>query len=86
MLLQALLTFKERESSPVLIDAGSGQPHLPAAASPFLFDHLITYIPGLKLFVDSTAQFAQFGTLPESDAGEPVLVVAEGKLAVTARL
>lgn len=83
MLLQALLAAKNIKSSPVLIRAAINQFQLPAAPSPFLFDHLITYVPELKLYLDSTARFAPFGVLPSSDAGKGVVIVATGKTAVT---
>jgi transglutaminase-like putative cysteine protease len=83
MLLQALLAARDIKSSPVLIRAGVNQYQLPAAPSPFLFDHLITYVPEFRLYLDSTARFAAFGVLPSSDAGKTVVVVATGKTAVT---
>jgi transglutaminase-like putative cysteine protease len=83
MLLQALLAAKDIKSSPVLIRAGVNQFQLPAAPSPFLFDHLITYVPEFRLYLDSTARFAPFGVLPSSDAGKTVVVVSTGKTAVT---
>ena len=83
MLLQALLAAKGIKSSPVLIRAAVNQFQLPAAPSPFLFDHLITYVPEFKLYLDSTARFAPFGVLPSSDAGKGVVIVSTGKTATT---
>ncbi|MBW8837301.1 MAG: transglutaminase domain-containing protein, partial [Burkholderia sp.] len=83
MLLQALLSAKGIKSSPVLIRAGESLYKLPSAASPFVFDHLITYIPEFQLFTDSTARYAPFGILPGSDAGKEVLIVSTGKVAPT---
>ena len=83
MLLQALLSAKGIKSSPVLIRAGESLYKLPSAASPFVFDHLITYIPEFQLFTDSTARYAPFGILPGSDAGKEVLIVSTGKVALT---
>jgi len=83
MLLEALLAAKGIKSSPVLIRAATSTFKLPPAPSPFLFDHLITYIPEFQLFVDSTARHAPFGVLPESDAGKEVVMVAAAKTAVT---
>ena len=83
MLLEALLAAKGIKSSPVLIRAAANTYKLPPAASPFLFDHLITYIPEFKLFADSTARHAPFGVLPESDAGKEVVMVGAAKTAVT---
>ncbi|HEY4124263.1 MAG TPA: DUF3857 and transglutaminase domain-containing protein [Rhizomicrobium sp.] len=82
MLLEALLKAKGIESSPVLINTGNTY-RLPGAASPFIFDHLITYIREFNLFADSTARVASFGVLPGSDAGKPVIIVKTGKMATT---
>jgi transglutaminase-like putative cysteine protease len=83
MLLEALLAAKGIKSSPVLILAGGDQFKIQAAPSPFLFNHLITYVPEFDLFLDSTAQYAPFGALPDSDAGRGVVIVTSGKLART---
>ena len=83
MLLQALLAAKGIKSSAVLIRAGANQYQLPPSPSPFLFDHLITYVPEFNLFLDSTARYAQFGVLPVSDAGKGVVIVDSRKAAVT---
>jgi len=83
MLLKALLAAKGIKSASVLIRAGASQFRLPDAPSPFLFDHLINYIPEFDLFVDSTARYAAFDALPATDAGKPVVVVEEGRTAVT---
>jgi len=82
MLLEALLTAKGIASSPVLIDAGTAF-HLSPVASPFLFNHLITYIPEFHLYADSTARVAPFGVLPLTDAGKPVVQVSTAQVAQT---
>jgi hypothetical protein len=86
MLLEALLAAKGIKSSAVLIMAGTGQFRLPTSPSPFLFNHLITYVPEFQLFLDSTAQYAPFGVLPSSDSGRPVVIVNSGRTAVTPRI
>ncbi|MEO8301372.1 MAG: DUF3857 domain-containing protein [Rhizomicrobium sp.] len=83
MLLEALLAAKGIKSSPVLIRAADKIYKLPPAASPYVFDHLISYIPEFQLFADSTAQFAPFGVLPFSGAGKEVVIVSSGKVART---
>jgi len=77
MLLEALLAAKGIASSPVLINA-LDEYKLGGASSPSAFDHLITYVPQFSLFLDSTARYAAFGTLPESDSGKPVVLVGTG--------
>ncbi|SDG23472.1 DUF3857 domain-containing protein [Paraburkholderia phenazinium] len=77
-LLQALLAAKGIVSSPVLVNAESRY-SLPAAAAPLAaFDHVITYLPEFKLYADSTAGVARFGTLPITEQGKPALVADDG--------
>lgn len=82
ILLQALLAAKGIESSPVLINAGT-RFSLPTAASPAAFNHLITYIPKWKLYLDSTARVAPFGVLPFVDSGKPVVRIGSRDTART---
>lgn len=77
VLLAALLAAEGIVSAPVLIEA-TNEYQLPKAASPFVFDHLINYVPEFDLFLDSTAQLAPFGELPPGDAGKPVLNMLTG--------
>ena len=37
------------------------------------FNHVITYVPGLNLYLDSTARFAPMGALPDEVMDKPVL-------------
>jgi transglutaminase-like putative cysteine protease len=78
MLLEALLAAKGIKSSPALISI-SPSFELPKAATPYAFNHVITYIPQFHLFADSTARYAPFGILPGADGGRPVLVTATGE-------
>ncbi|HXC56076.1 MAG TPA: DUF3857 domain-containing protein [Rhizomicrobium sp.] len=82
ILLEALLAAKGIASSPVLINA-MNRYALSPAASPFGFNHMITYIPELKLYLDSTARYAPFGTLPFNDTGKPVVRIASRDTALT---
>ncbi len=82
MLLQALLAAKGIKSSPALISVGPSF-ELPKAATPYTFNHVITYIPQFDLFADSTAQYAPFGVLPSADGGRPVLLTATGERRTT---
>jgi transglutaminase-like putative cysteine protease len=79
VLLEALLAAKGIESTAVLINAGSGTYRLPAVASPHAFDHVITYLPALDLFVDASDALAPFGVLPYADSGKPVLLASTGR-------
>jgi transglutaminase-like putative cysteine protease len=77
-LLEALLAAKGIRSSPVLVNLGSTY-WLPGVAAPFpVFNHAISYLPDFKLFVDSTAGVARFGTLPIAELGKPALVTDDG--------
>lgn len=56
---------------------------LPVVPSPFYFNHLITYVPEFRLFLDSTAHYAPFGILPMSDADLPVVLLPSGTMSAT---
>ncbi|HEY0719616.1 MAG TPA: DUF3857 and transglutaminase domain-containing protein [Gammaproteobacteria bacterium] len=77
-LLQALLAAKEIDSIQALINAGSVYklPRIPVVAT---VNHVINYLPGLELYVDSTSETTPFGMLPFSDIGKPVLWVENFK-------
>ncbi len=74
-LLQSLLAAKGIASTPALINARSAYT-LPKAPCPELFNHVITYIPSLNLYADSTAKYTPFGMLPPEEAGKPVIRTA----------
>jgi transglutaminase-like putative cysteine protease len=81
-LLQTLLKAAGIESSTALIYSGyQYQPQ--KIASMQAFNHAITYIPALDLFVDSTAEVAPFGILPEAQAQSPSLITRTGELRTT---
>ncbi|MCX4244490.1 DUF3857 domain-containing protein [Paraliomyxa miuraensis] len=50
-----------------------------APASLAAFNHAITYVPSLDLFLDGTAEWSGPGELPSGDQGATVLVVEDGK-------
>ena len=85
ILLQALLAAKGIYSMPVLINA-QGRFTLSPSPSPGAFNHLISYIPAQKLYLDSTARYAPFGVLPYSDASKPVVRIEDGVTARTPRV
>ena len=82
VLLEALLAAKGIVSSPVLIGMDEG-PVLPTVPLLGRFNHVITYVPEFKLYLDSTNPWARFGQLPGADLGAPVLLTREAKLART---
>lgn len=71
-LLQALLKAKGIATETVLINLGS-EYNLTDVPTLTTLNHAITYIPEFKLYADSTAAVAPFGTLPFEEYGKPVL-------------
>ncbi len=82
IILAALLKAKGIESSTALINLGDNYvlPKLPVLSP---FNHVINYIPSLDIYLDSTAQFSPYGTLPFDDMDKPVVLTALGKLGHT---
>lgn len=81
-LLEALLRAVGIESSQVLINSDKSY-KLPEVPSTAVFDHVITYVPSLDLFLDSTSRFTPMGLLPEGDVGKPGLITATGQVLTT---
>lgn len=67
-LLQSLLAAKHIDSVGVLVgvDQRWKLPEVPE----FVFNHIITFIPSLNLYADSTSPFLRFGQLPEVYVGK----------------
>ncbi|RDU97732.1 DUF3857 domain-containing protein [Trinickia dinghuensis] len=77
-LLQALLAAKGIRSAPVLVNDGEAY-WLPKAAAPLaVFNHVMTYLPDLKTYADTTTGVARFGTLSYNELGKPALVTDNG--------
>lgn len=81
-ILEALLKAVGVDSSPALINSGESYtlPHLPVSSP---LNHAITYVPSIKAFLDSTAEFAPIGVLPFAIAGKPALISATGDVIST---
>ena len=81
-LFEAMLRAAGIESSQVLINTEMSYqlPELPVYGA---FDHVITYIPSLKMYLDATSRFARFGSLPSELEGKPVLLTATGEVSHT---
>ena len=82
VILAALLKSKGIDSSSALINLGDNY-SLPKLAVMTPHNHVINYIPSLDTYLDSTAQFSPYGTLPFSDMDKPVILTSLGKLAHT---
>lgn len=85
VLLESLLAAKGIDSVPVLVGISNSFYDVPKVAMmPGTFDHVITYIPTLDKYVDSTIGVAPFGTLADVETGKPALITrtsqGQGKL------
>ena len=76
-LLQALLSARGIESHQVLVNAGNlyRLHSLPVVAQ---VNHVINYVPELKVFMDATAKDRPIGTLPFATQDKPVLASVAG--------
>jgi transglutaminase-like putative cysteine protease len=81
-LLEALLAAAGIDSTAALINSENAY-RLPRVATLGVFNHVITYVPSLDLYLDSTAESIAAGYLPSSELGKPVLLTASGTLAAT---
>lgn len=81
MLLESLLLAAGIPSTPALINI-SDTYELPKLAGTH-FDHVITYVPSLGVYLDSTAQFAEFGSLPPEEQGKPTVLTQSGETSRT---
>jgi Domain of Unknown Function with PDB structure (DUF3857)/Transglutaminase-like superfamily len=78
----ALLDAVGIRNEPALISSGAIYT-LPSVPGYGVINHVITWLPDLHMYADSTASNVEFGFLPSTDMDRPALLVAEGKLAQT---
>ena len=76
VLIEALLKARGIASLPVLADTGNRY-RAPEAATPALFNHVLSYLPEFDIYADSTVGMAPFGTLPITEYGKPVAIATE---------
>jgi hypothetical protein len=81
-MLEALLSAVGIESTTALISSGDAM-RIPKLAVSTPFNHAISYIPKLDLYLDSTSQFTPMGTLPDGDTGKPTLLTASATIGNT---
>ena len=74
-LIQALFAAENIESEQALINAGNRY-ELPPVPVVSAVNHVINYVPGMKLFLDSTASYVPFGMVPSALGEKPVLLVS----------
>jgi hypothetical protein len=81
-LLIALLAAKGIKASSALINSSNAYtlPKYPVIGP---FNHVITYIPAWNLYLDSTAEMAPYGTLPDDELDKPTLLTALGRVGHT---
>jgi transglutaminase-like putative cysteine protease len=85
VLLEALLNAIGISSSPALINLGAAYKLAKVGVIQPL-NHVITYIPSLNLYLDSTDQFTPFGLLIFEDMDKPTILTALGKIGRTPRM
>jgi Domain of Unknown Function with PDB structure (DUF3857)/Transglutaminase-like superfamily len=78
----ALLDAVGIPNEPALISNGTIYT-LPSVPGYGVINHVITWLPDLQLYADSTASNVEFGFLPSSDMNRPTVLVNEGTLAQT---
>ncbi len=81
-LLEAMLASIGIDSTGVLVNSGNAY-RLPDAPTLGVFNHMITYVPALDLFLDPTAEAVAAGYLPASVLGKPALLLKTGAFAMT---
>lgn len=82
VLLEALLAAVGIDSSAALVNSGNAY-RLPRVPTLGIFNHIISYVPALDLFLDPTAEAIAAGYLPAAVMGKPALLVKSGVLART---
>lgn len=85
VLLEALLDAVGIPSSPALINLGVAYKLAKVGVIQPL-NHVITYVPSLDLYLDSTDQFSPFGLLIFEDMDKPTVLTALGKIGRTPRM
>ncbi|NHZ62257.1 DUF3857 domain-containing transglutaminase family protein [Massilia genomosp. 1] len=80
ILLEALLGAAGIDSSAALVNSSNAY-RLPRAPTLGIFNHAITFIPALGLYLDASSDSVEAGYLPSALLGKPVLLAATGKLA-----
>lgn len=85
VLLESLLTAVGIASSPAMINSDKSY-LFSAIGAHYPINHVITYIPSLDLYLDSTDPFAPFGTLPYGDLDKPVVLTALDRLGKTPKM
>lgn len=81
-LLEAMLAAVGIGSTGALVNSGNAY-QLPDTPTLGVFNHMITYVPSLDLYLDPTAESTMAGYLPAGILGKPALLLASGSFAMT---
>jgi hypothetical protein len=79
VLLEVLLRAKGIESAAVLMQTDPVYT-LPQPPQLSAFDHVITYVPAIDLYLDGTANFTPMGVVPKELVDKPLLHVHTGQV------
>ncbi len=82
LLFEALLASVGVDSSPVMVNAGNAY-RIPSVPTVGVLNHVMTWIPALQTFADSSARSIEFGDLPTVVSDKPVLITKTGELSRT---
>ena len=82
VLLEALLDAVGIQSSPALINMGASYA-MSRVGSGRPLNHVITYVPALDLYIDSTDRHSPFGVIPFEDMDKPVILTALDRMGRT---
>ncbi len=75
----ALLDAVGVRNVPALVNSGTVYT-LPAVPGFGVINHVITWLPGLQMFADSTANNVEFGFLPSTDMNRETVLASDGSL------
>ncbi|WP_321869017.1 DUF3857 domain-containing transglutaminase family protein [Paraburkholderia tropica] len=78
----ALLDAVGVRNTPALLNSGTIYT-LPAVPGFGVINHVITWLPGLQMFADSTASNVEFGYLPSTDMNRQTVLAGDGSLMST---
>ncbi|WP_230024188.1 DUF3857 and transglutaminase domain-containing protein [Massilia sp. Bi118] len=81
-LLEALLAAVGIDSTGALVNSGNAY-RLPDTPTLGVFNHMITWVPSLGLYLDPTAEAVGAGYLPAGILGKPVLLLKTETFAMT---
>jgi transglutaminase-like putative cysteine protease len=81
-LMMALMNARGIKATTALIQT-MNMYQLPKVPVVGAFNHAITYVPELNIYLDGTSEFTRWDVLPQVNAGKTVLLTGLGKLGVT---